>query len=392
MTIRRPSATRPTTVPTRIPMRLGDRSYEILVQEGLLARLGEHLANLGLGPTAVIITNPIVKRLYGARVLSSLKAHGFDVNVIVVPNGEQAKSMRWLNRILDSLVRTRRERQTSLIALGGGVVGDLAGFAASTYLRGIPFVQAPTTLVAQVDASIGGKTGVNHHLGKNLIGAFYQPRVVLVDPLALLTLSVREYRAGLAEVIKYGVIEDAEFFEFLERDLAGVLRRESKSLERILRTSCAIKARVVSADEREGDRRRILNFGHTVGHALETVTGYRRYKHGEAVAIGMVAAAGLARRLGIADKGVQERIRVLVKRAGLPTDMPGHSPAALIRAMRQDKKVKDGQIHFVLPTRIGHVKIEPVSESALGAFLRDPDEASVDSGRSYVAVSRGHKS
>ena len=371
MTIRSPSVARPRTAPTCIPVKLRDRSYEILVQEGLLARLGEQLAHLGLGPTAVIITNSVVKRLYAGRVLSSMKAHGFAVNVIVVPNGEQAKSMHWLNKILDALVRTRCERQTPLIALGGGVVGDLAGFAASTYLRGMPFVQAPTTLVAQVDASIGGKTGVNHPLGKNLIGAFYQPRVVLIDPSALLTLPLKEYRAGLAEVIKYGVIEDAGFFEFLERDLPGVLRREPNSMDRILRTSCAIKARVVSADEREGDRRRILNFGHTLGHALETVTGYRRYLHGEAVAIGMVAAAGLARRLGVADKAVQERIQELVKRVGLPTDMPGHSPAALIRVMRRDKKVKDGQMHFVLPTRIGHVMIKPVNESVLRAFLRD---------------------
>ena len=371
MTTRRPAVARPSAAPTRIPVTLRDRSYEILVQHGLLARLGEQLSRLGLGPTAVVITNPIVKRLYAARVMRSLKAHGFDVDLLIVPDGEEAKSMRWLNRILDALVRTRRERQTSLVALGGGVVGDLAGFAASAYLRGIPFVQAPTTLVAQVDASIGGKTGVNHPLGKNLLGAFYQPCVVLIDPSALRTLPVRQYRAGLAEVVKYGVIADARFFEFLEGNLPGILRRDATSLDRILRTSCAIKARVVSADEREGDLRRILNFGHTLGHALETVTGYRRYLHGEAVAIGMVAAARLACQLGVADKTVEQRVRDLVTRIGLPTEIPGHPPTALIRAMRQDKKVKDGQIHFVLPSRIGHVMIKPVNESVLRAFLRD---------------------
>jgi 3-dehydroquinate synthase len=345
------------------------------VQKGLLDRVGKELTPLGLGPSAVIITNPIVKRLYAARVIRGLKAEGFDVGLVVVPEGEAAKTMQWLNRILDSLVRTRRERQTSLIALGGGVVGDLAGFAASAYLRGIPFVQVPTTLVAQVDASIGGKTGVNHHLGKNLIGAFYQPRIVLIDPLALTTLPPREYRAGLAEVIKYGVIEDAGFFEFLERDMLRVLARESDSLDYILRTSCAIKARVVSADEREGDRRRILNFGHTLGHALETVTGYRRYQHGEAVAIGMVAAAGLASRLGLAGKTVVGRIQKLVQDAGLPADIPMHSTTALIRAMRQDKKVKDRRIHFVLPTQIGKVTVAPIGEADLRAFLREAPAA-----------------
>jgi len=371
MTTLRPSAFNPIVASDRLPVNLGDRSYDILVQPGLLDRVGMQLAPLGLGPSVVIITNPIVKRLYAARVIRGLKAEGFDVGLVVVPEGEAAKSMRWLNRILDSLIRTRRERQTSLIALGGGVVGDLAGFAASAYLRGIPFVQVPTTLVAQVDASIGGKTGVNHRLGKNLIGAFYQPRIVLIDPTALRTLPLREYRAGLAEVIKYGVIEDPGFFEFLERDMLRVLERESDSLDYILRTSCAIKARVVSADEREGDRRRILNFGHTLGHALETVTGYRRYQHGEAVAIGMVAAAGLASRLGFAGKTVVGRIRSLVQRAGLPADIPAHSATALIHAMRQDKKVKDRQIHFVLPTEIGKVTVVPVGEADLRAFLRD---------------------
>src|SRR5207302_4537998 len=209
-----------------------------------------------------------------------------------------------------------------LVALGGGVVGDLAGFAASIYLRGIPFVQVPTTLVAQVDASIGGKTGVNHLLGKNLIGTFYQPKLVLIDPGALRTLPPREYRAGLAEVIKYGVIADAEFFEFLERGMAQILKLEPAALHRVIRTSCAIKAAVVVEDEREGDRRRILNFGHTVGHALETLGGYRRYTHGEAVAIGMVVAARLAERLGLADTSVGMRIRALVERTGLRPTFP----------------------------------------------------------------------
>ena len=371
MTTRLPSLSYPAPGPTRIPVDLGDRSYDIIVQDGLLDRLGQYLSTLRLGSRAVIITNSIVKRLYARRAVQGLKEGGFDVTLLVVPEGEQAKSMRWLNLILDSLIQKRCERGTVLIALGGGVVGDVAGFAASVYLRGIHFIQVPTTLVAQVDASIGGKTAVNHRLGKNLIGTFYQPRVVLIDPLALLTLPEREYRAGLAEVIKYGVIEDAAFFEFLEQHMPGVLKRDPQSLGRILRTSCAIKAATVSADEREGDRRRILNFGHTLGHALETVTRYRRYQHGEAVAIGMVAAAGLASHLGLADKTVHGRIKDLVTRAALPSEMPRHPVASLISAMRQDKKVKAQQIHFVLPTEIGKVTVVPVQDSDLRAFLKE---------------------
>jgi 3-dehydroquinate synthase len=355
----------------RVRVELADRSYNILIQDGLLDRVGESLRPFGMGPTAVVVTNPVVKRLYGARLLRSLKSAGFKTAVLTVPDGERAKSLTWVSAILDELVRRQFERKTWLLALGGGVVGDLAGFAASAYLRGIPFVQVPTTLVAQVDSSIGGKTGVNHPLGKNLIGAFYQPKSVLIDPSVLGSLPPREYRAGLAEVIKYGVIQDGVFFEFLERDIARVLALDPGAVHQIIRTSCAIKAQVVSGDEREGDRRRILNFGHTLGHALETVTRYRRYKHGEAIAIGMVAAARLAGRLGLAEKEVGARVLSLVKRAGLPTELPRYSASVLLRAMRQDKKVKDRQIHFVLPTRIGHVVVVPVKDSDLREFLAE---------------------
>jgi 3-dehydroquinate synthase len=230
-------------------------------------------------------------------------------------------------------------------------------------------VQVPTTLVAQVDSSIGGKTGVNHPLGKNLIGSFYQPKLVLSDPGILRTLPAREYRAGLAEVIKYGVIADAGFFEFLEDNMSRILDLDPAVVHRLILTSSAIKATVVSEDEREGDRRRILNFGHTLGHALETVTKYRRYKHGEAVAIGMVVAARLAAHLGLADRHVAGRIRGLVHKAGLPDRLPAYSTSALLRAMRQDKKVLDRRIHFVLPDRIGHVSVQPVEESHIRRIL-----------------------
>src|SRR5437870_5776648 len=369
MTIYRNETDHAPAVNDRICVDLAERSYEVVVQDGLLDRIGEFLVPFKLGPETVIVTNPVVGQLYGARVARGLRAVGLKPTVLALPDGERTKSLRWVAQVLNALLRRRYERKAWLVALGGGVIGDLAGFAASIYLRGIPFAQVPTTLVAQVDARIGGKTGVNHLLGKNLIGTFYQPKLVLIDPGVLRTLPPREYRAGLAEVIKYGVIADAEFFAFLERDMDQILKMEPARLYRVIRTSCAIKAAVVSEDEREGDRRRILNFGHTVGHALETMGSYRRYKHGEAVAIGMVVAARLAERLGLADARVGTRIRALIERTGLPADLPPRSTSALIRPMRQDKKVQDTRIHFVLPDRIGHVVVRPVEEPAIRHVL-----------------------
>lgn len=355
----------------RVRVNLADRSYDVVIQDGLLERVGEYLSPFKLGPAAVVVTNPTVKRLYGSPLLRSLQSAGFSATVLTVPDGERFKSLKWVAAVLDELVCRRFERTTWLIALGGGVIGDLAGFAASAYLRGIPFVQVPTTLVAQVDSSIGGKTGVNHPQGKNLIGSFYQPKLVLCDPRALETLPEREYRAGLAEVIKYGVIQNAGFFQFLEQHMDRVLALDPEAVHRVIRTSCAIKAQVVSADEREGDRRRILNFGHTLGHALETVTGYRRYKHGETVAIGMVAAARLACQLGLAKPEVETRIAGVVSKAGLPGTLPRYSVPAYLRAMRQDKKVMSGRIHFVLPNRIGGVVVVPVEDHVIRWLLKD---------------------
>ncbi len=355
--------------PDRVRVALADRGYDILIQEGLIDRVGELLLPLTESADAVVVTNPVVKRFYGSRLLRSLKAAGFRTAVLCLPDGERTKSLQWVSVILNELVRRRYERKTVLLALGGGVIGDLAGFAASVYLRGIPFVQLPTTLVAQVDSSIGGKTGVNHPLGKNLIGSFYQPKLVLSDPDVLRTLPTREYRAGLAEVIKYGVIADAKFFKFLETEMHRILDLDPAAVQHIIRTSSAVKATVVVDDERESDRRRILNFGHTVGHALETVAKYRRYKHGEAVAIGMVVAARLAAHLGMADTHVAGRIRDLVRKTGLPEALPAYSTSALLRAMRQDKKVQDRRIHFVLPDRIGHVSVQAVEEPHIRRIL-----------------------
>jgi 3-dehydroquinate synthase len=355
--------------PDRVRVDLADRGYDVLIQEGLIDRAGELLLPLTKSSEAIVVTCDVIKRFCGSRLLRSLKSAGFRTSVLCLPDGERTKSLKWVSTILDELVRRRCERNTVLLALGGGVIGDLAGFAASVYLRGIPFVQVPTTLVAQVDSSIGGKTGVNHPLGKNLIGSFYQPKLVLSDPGILRTLPAREYRAGLAEVIKYGVIADAGFFEFLEDNMSRILDLDPAVVHRLILTSSAIKAAVVSEDEREGDRRRILNFGHTLGHALETVTKYRRYKHGEAVAIGMVVAARLAAHLGLADRHVAGRIRGLVHKAGLPDRLPAYSTSALLRAMRQDKKVLDHRIHFVLPDRIGHVSVQPVEEPHIRRIL-----------------------
>jgi 3-dehydroquinate synthase len=256
------------------------------------------------------------------------------------------------------------------VALGGGVIGDLGGFVAATYLRGVPYVQVPTTLAAQVDASIGGKTAVNHPLGKNLIGAFHQPRLVFSDIQVLSTLSRREYLSGLAEVIKYGVIADAAFFKFLEKEIESIVKREESALRHAIRRSCEIKASVVQEDEREGDRRRILNYGHTLGHALEAVTGYRRYLHGEAVSIGMGFAARLARNLGFCDRETENRQVRLIQRAGLPAVLPKTRIADILRAMKVDKKVKDGSIHFVLADKIGHVLIQPLSAKEVTGLLR----------------------
>jgi 3-dehydroquinate synthase len=307
-----------------------------------------------------IVTNQVVNKLYGRAVQRALKQAGFSPFLVMIPDGEQAKSMPWLSKILDALVAQRFERQDIILALGGGVVGDVGGFAASAYLRGVPFVQVPTTLVAQVDSSVGGKTGVNHPLGKNLIGAFYQPRVVIIDPQVLQTLPKREWTAGLAEVIKYGMVADSNFFEYLEQHVEGLRAQAEEVIPTVIRRCCEIKAEVVGGDEREAGRRRILNYGHTVGHALETWGNYKTWVHGEAVGIGMVQEAMIAQFLGICDKEVVERQRDLIQDVGLPVAMPAMKFTDLWGAMQHDKKVDKGQINCVVPKRIGDVQIVPL--------------------------------
>ncbi|RKO66726.1 3-dehydroquinate synthase [Desulfofundulus salinus] len=353
-------------------INLGARSYSIYVDTGLLPRLGEYLKVLKLTPRVLLITNPVVGSLYGAVAETALRNAGFEVIRAEIPDGEEYKSLATAEKLYDLAYTRELDRRSPVVALGGGVVGDLAGFVAATYLRGVPFIQVPTTLLAQVDSSVGGKVAVNHPRGKNIIGAFYQPRLVLADLDVLKTLDPREVRAGLAEVIKYGVIADQAFFAWLEENLERLLALEARALAHAVAVSCRIKARVVQEDETEQGRRAILNFGHTLGHALEALTGYTTYRHGEAVAIGMAAAVRLAVALGMFPEGDAARVINLIRRAGLPVEVPaGISPGELLASMRRDKKVLAGRLTFVLPVEIGRVEIvRDAPEEAVGRVLR----------------------
>lgn len=344
-----------------VPVSLGDRSYQIIIGSGLLKRLGELCAELPLTHRAVIVTNPVVHRLYGAVVKASLARAGFDVALVQVPNGERAKSLSQAARLYQAFVRHRMDRRSAVIALGGGVIGDLAGYAAATYLRGLPLIQVPTTLLAQVDSSVGGKTGVNLREGKNLVGAFYQPSLVVADTRTLNSLPPRQLRAGLSEVVKYGMIADSELFGYIESHLDQVLRAEEEPLTFLVARSCAIKAKVVEQDEREEGLRAILNFGHTVGHAIEAVTGYRRLLHGEAVAIGMVVATALSVMRGLCAEDDLQRLRSLLRRIGLPTISPVEFKT-ILQSIVYDKKIKNNMIYFVLTKGVGHVTVAPISD------------------------------
>ncbi|MBM3880686.1 MAG: 3-dehydroquinate synthase [Verrucomicrobia bacterium] len=337
---------------------LGPRSYSIRIGPGLCSRVGQECARLGLGRRCAVISDSNVAPRYAGVVEGSLRAAGFEPCVMTIPAGEPSKRLRHVEACYDRLAAHRLERKSFVAALGGGVVGDLAGFVAATYLRGVALVQVPTTLLAQVDSSVGGKVGVNLAAGKNLVGAFYQPGVVLCDLDTLGTLPDREYRAGLAEVIKYGIIYDAALFRRLERDLDRLLDRDPDTLAQVIARCCQIKAEVVGQDETEGGLRAILNFGHTIGHGLEAISRYGKYLHGEAIAMGQVAAARLSARLtGLPVREV-ERIRALFERAGLPTAvrLDRRQRERLLGAMRLDKKVSAGELKFVLAERVGRVR------------------------------------
>ena len=340
-----------------VDVNLGNRSYRIVVASGALQSVGERLRELRVGSRAALVSDAGIMRLYGKTVVASLEAAGFTVTTIDVPEGESAKTLPVAEHCWDQLLTAGLDRTSTVLALGGGAVGDVAGFAAATYMRGINFVQLPTTVLAQVDASIGGKTAIDHPLGKNMIGAFHQPRLVVVDPAVARTLPEREFRSGLAEIVKHGIVLDADYFAELERDLAPLAARDLGVLERIIGGSCRLKASVVERDEREAELRHVLNYGHTIGHALEAATGYVRYVHGEAVALGIVAEARLARSLGIADDETTTRQERMLATLGLPVRAPSIDVEPIVAAMSRDKKAKDGRVPFVLAPRIGTFRI-----------------------------------
>ncbi len=347
-----------------IKVALGERSYDITLGAGILHSLGSTCRVLGLSGTAAVVSNTTVAPLYYDRVRASLEEAGYRVVLVELPDGEGYKNSATLNLIYDGLVDASLDRGSFIVALGGGVIGDMAGFAAASYLRGIPFVQVPTTLLSQVDSSVGGKTGINHPRGKNLIGAFYQPRAVLIDVATLDTLPEREYLSGLGEIVKYGAVLDSDFFSFLETNARRLVARDTDALIHAVGRSCAIKARVVESDEREGGVRAVLNYGHTLGHAVETLTGYTRYLHGEAVAIGMVQAARISQSLGFCSQADRERVESLLALFGLPRELPVFSAGAYAEALSHDKKVRESGLLFICNLGIGAYRMERVKDLA----------------------------
>ena len=356
-----------------LTVALGARSYPIEIGTGLLEQCGERLAPLVKGRQAAVVTDSNVGPLYSAIVQHSLEQQGFAVTVVTIPAGESSKSWQQAEQILTVLLEHRFHRDACVIALGGGVVGDLAGFVASVYQRGIAFVQIPTSLLAQVDSSVGGKVAVNHALGKNMIGSFYQPRLVLVDLNTLQTLEQRHWQNGLAEVVKYGVIYDAEFFRFLQQNAASVLQRDLAAAAEVIANCCRLKAEVVALDETEGGVRAKLNYGHTIGHGLELAGHYKGYLHGEAVAVGMVLAARYAAQKGMCGAEVETAVAALLQQFHLPTKADSSlSLQEVLDGMMLDKKVQDGQLVFILPEALGRVKIvKGVPQEEIAVLLRD---------------------
>lgn len=348
-----------------VDVRLGQRSYSIEIGTGLLAEIGRRLKRCGPLTHAVVITDEHVLP-YGQRVQQSLMDAAVRSDLLRVPAGEPSKSVAEAERLWQQLLAVGTDRKSVVVAVGGGVVGDLAGFIAASYARGLRFCQVPTTLLAQVDSSVGGKVGINLPHAKNMVGAFWQPTYVLIDTQVMQTLPDREYRSGLAEVVKYGVIMDAEFFDDLERQVPALCTRQADVLRQVVARCCRLKADVVEADECETTgRRAVLNFGHTFAHALEATTGYGRLLHGEAVSIGMVCAARLAVRLGRIDATLTDRLQRLLEALDLPTRLPAVDPAVLLPSMQSDKKVEHGRLRFVLPGRLGHVELVPDVDASL---------------------------
>nr|WP_314806506.1 3-dehydroquinate synthase [uncultured Selenomonas sp.] len=341
----------------RVDVALGNRSYGIVIGSGLADDIVSFVRAAGYSARGMIVTDTNIAPLYAAQTAELLARAGVEAEVVSVPAGESAKSLTQANELFTRAIEMGLDRKSPIIALGGGVVGDLAGFVAATYMRGIPFIQLPTSLLAQVDSSVGGKVAVNHPLGKNLIGAFHQPDAVFMDLDVLKTLPAREIATGLGEIIKYGIICDADFFAWLEEHRADVLALEPAAAMHMIARSCAIKADVVRQDEREGGLRRILNFGHTIAHAVEKETGYARYRHGEAVAIGMVGAADISVAMGLLGGADRRRIERLIRTMGLPYTVKDVTPDAMYEDLFHDKKTVGGRIHWVLAEGIGKVSV-----------------------------------
>jgi 3-dehydroquinate synthase len=342
-----------------LKVKLGDRSYKIYIGNNILGQIGTELKSAGFSFKIAVISNTTVSRLYGDIVIDSIKSAGLNAIPVTIPDGESFKDINTAHYIYSELLRNRLDRKSGIVALGGGVIGDIAGFAASTYMRGIEYVQLPTTLLAHVDSSVGGKTGVNHKLGKNMIGTFYQPKLVWIDVDTLKTLPRRELLAGIAEVIKYGIIKDEKLFEFLEDKRDKLLGLETDALIHIIKHSCKIKSEIVSKDEKESGLRAILNYGHTIGHAIETVTQYTQFLHGEAVAIGMNVEAKISRLLGFLQDEHVLKIKSLIDAYGLPSEIPSEIEAdSLLAPIQVDKKTVAGELKFVLPEKIGKARIQ----------------------------------
>ena len=348
-----------------VEVGLGERSYPIQIGVGTLAGAGAEIARHTKATHAALVTVPPVGRRYAAVLRRSLREAGLRVDRFDVPDGDATKNLKQVAKLYDGLLERRADRNSVVVALGGGMVGDLAGFAAATYLRGVPFVQVPTTLLAMVDASVGGKVGVNLPQGKNLVGAFYQPKLVWIDVATLKTLPARERAAGMAEVIKKAAIWDERLFATLERDIEALMNLEYALLLPVVERACEIKAEVVARDERESGLRMLLNFGHTLAHAVETLTRYRRVLHGEAVAMGMVFAARLSEELDYAPAGTAERLEALVRRAGLPTELPDFPRKAYLDALRVDKKMRDSRIRYVVLRGIGRAETVPLTPAEI---------------------------
>ena len=360
-------------VPKTVRVDLGERSYRICVARGAIGRAGPWIEDLEVGGRLVVMTNRKVADLYGKKLEKSLRrsfGRRRRIEVVTMPDGERYKNLATVEKLYDRLLLKGADRQMLIVALGGGVVGDIAGFVAATVLRGVRFVQVPTTLLAQVDSSVGGKTGVNTRHGKNLVGVFHQPCLVVADPDTLVTLSARQYRAGLAEVVKYGVIASRGLFALLERRRSEVIERDGGIMTEIVARCCRLKAGIVAEDETEAGLRRVLNFGHTIGHAIEKVTGYRRFLHGEAVALGMVAAAKVSERLGACEPTDVERLESLIEGYGLPSRIPsGVDASEIASAIGFDKKVAGSKVRFILAEGIGRCRQEALSPRTIARVL-----------------------